>query len=71
MKTYNEAKLELQKQAFRSGIAFDLGVNGKKLTMDNQGYALLDGVKVQNMETEVYPFITVDEKAILEEMKRV
>ena len=70
MKTYDEAKLTLQKQAFSCGAVCELPINGKALTVDASGYAHLDGVKVQDMATEVYPFIQIDEEAIQKEMTR-
>lgn len=69
-KSYNDAKLDLQRQAFSCGVALDMSINGKKCTVDEHGCAHLDGVKVQNMEKEVLQYIPIDEDAIKEEMTK-
>jgi hypothetical protein len=56
--TFEEAKRELQFQAVISGGVTQ--INGKRWTSDG-GFILLDGVRVEDPETEVFQHVEVDE----------
>lgn len=69
MKTYEEAKLYLQKQAVEcGGVEY---VDGKQLTGKN-GYLYLDGVLVakEDLEELIYSKVAVDDWYVKVEMIR-